>query len=392
MKNIVVLGLAVVVCGLMSCAGSKGSDEKVAILSIQQTVTDVMPLSQVFADIRYVPLETKDSLLIDRITKVIHRDSYVYVADRANVYRFSMTGVLSGQINKQGQGPDEYVSVTDFEVAEDGSIWILNRNNKRLLHYSWENELLETVDMTFWPKNIYLYDCDRMFVYIGNEIDEGNTDQLKLIDLKTKTVEQGFLPIDEKKAKYLHVSTANHFSQSHDGKKLYFFDVFTDSIYDLSGKGIHPMAQLDLNGKNIPPSFFDGSYDNIAVFFQSLFQYDYAYAGGFFLDNRNTYLLSYLYQKKQCFAVVDKATNRSVLEFRQLRDDVNLAGYPINLTGQQIFIQRDHTLALPLIPGDIIDYAEANLDAGAIQQVKEAIQYAGEDQNPVILIMAMGDR
>ncbi|MDR2118148.1 MAG: 6-bladed beta-propeller, partial [Tannerellaceae bacterium] len=163
--------------------------------------------------------------------------------------------------------------------------------------------------------------------------------------------------MDSAKAKFLHIHSANHFSRAFGSENgVYFFMMFEDVIHQWTNDKLRPAFRVNINQRNIPPSFYRNDYADVSVFFQALFRENYAYGTGLFLDYGKDFLYAYFYGGECHFALISGESREATLDFKSIREDVALSGYPINLTKQSYFIQDNNELILPLIPADIIDY------------------------------------
>jgi hypothetical protein len=372
-----------------SCNRRQAMDETPVEFSISSKIyTDGVKSSAVFSSVKCVPLETNQDLLLDDAVKIIHHDHFIYVADRFALYRFDEDGKSCGIINRNGAGPEEYRSIADFEVNADQTVWILSRTDKTLYKYTWEGVLEKTVRMNYWAKKMFFVSPEKVCIYIGNEMDENNRHQLKTVDLSADSVTGNHLEIDPGKAKYLHIQSAGHFSKVFNRKdEMYFFDMFDDVIHKWSNGCLTPVFRIDINHKNIPSSFYDNDYSDVSAFFQALFKGDHAYGTDLFVEYEKDCLYAYFYSGERHFALVSKATREATLDFKTIIEDVVLSGYPINLTGQSCFIQKNNELILPLVPSEIVEYAKKHSDEETRHKIQQRIRYAGEDQNPILLII-----
>jgi hypothetical protein len=389
MKSFDKLYLLVAFCTITSCGlqqADKGKN-KTILSVVPQSIKNEVKTSEFFSSVKYISLETNQELLLDNIRKIDHKDHFIYVSDRFAVYKFDENGSLLSKIKKVGAGPDEYVSISDFAVNTDGSVWILSRNNQTLYNYTWEGELINHMKLNYWAARIFLISPDEMCLYIGNEMDENNQHQLKIINPLTGHSIGNPLEIDKKKAKYLHVDSENHFSRSPDEEKVYFFTLFDDNIYSLSKDSTISTFRVNMNNKNIPSSFFEREYKDVQDFFQYLFNGNYAYGTIAFMENKNVYLYAYIYDKEVHLSLISKEEKESIIDFKTIIEDTNLFDYPIYLTKVSLFFQRNNEIIIPLIPSDILQYTEANLSPTDSDKVKQIINYTSEDQNPVLLLL-----
>jgi hypothetical protein len=377
------------VLGINSCGVKQSIDDEPQSISVaQESFVEKAYSSKIFSSIQYVSLNTTDDLLIDNIVKIIHRDHIIYIADRYALYKFNEDGEILGEIKKNGQGPDEYLSVSDFEIDTNETVWILSRSEQKLYQYTWDSEMKKYLELNCWVSKIHLISPEEMYLYIGNEMDENNLHQLKRINLNTNTVINNYLEIDKQKAKYLHINSVNHFSKEiNNNECIYFFNIFDDAVYKLFKDTISPAFHVNIIEKNIPASFFDNEYNDISEFFQFLFKRNLAYGTALFVEYEDQYLFSYYYDRECHLSLISKETKESVIDFKIMAEDKYLLGYPVNLTDQNIFIQWNNELIIPLIPSDIMQYAETQLSVEDKNKLKQIIHYTDEDQNPVLLIV-----
>jgi hypothetical protein len=335
-----------------------------------------------------ISLETNQDLLLDDIIKIDHRNNYIYVADRFSMYKFNENGNLLKKMNKLGPGSEEYLAISDFEIVNDDLFWILSRKNQTLYEFTWDGKLTNSIKLNYWASKMYLISPELLCLYIGNEMDNNNQHQLKIINLTTKELVSNQINIDKKKAHYLHVHSLNNFSRSMNNN-MYYFNIFEDIIYTLNDDTISPVYHINIRNNNIPDSFFDGEYVDVQDFFQSLFNANYAYGTTLFVEYENAYLFSYYYDKICHFSFIRKETNESFIDCKTIIEDVVLLGYPVNLSNVTPFIQKNNELIFPIHPFDIIQYAESNMNLDDLNKIKQKIKFSDDDQNPVLLVLKM---
>lgn len=391
MKQFYSLILTCILISILSCKRSDKQDANgITLLSVNtESVQDKVCMSEIAKSAKCVPLVTSNDLLINDIVKVVHVGTNIYIADRMNLYKFDENGLALGEISKSGLGPGEYISISDFVVNEDGTVWVLCRSSKQLINYDWNSIEIENIPLNNWVNNIYKIDNDRLCLYLGNEIGGENHSQLKVLNIRTKKIESESLGIDLKKSKYLHVKSTNHFNSSNSTGNIYFFELFNDTIYKLSDNKVTPYYNFLIGNKNIPTSFFDTEYKDIMDFFQTLFKNNYAYGVNIFMESIDQYVFSYYYKGECHMAIIPKDDSHSPKNFKIIEDDVNFYKYPINLTDLNLFIQNNNELIIALTPTDIITYATKNLGIEKVEEVKKILKYTNEDQNPILIFMEM---
>lgn len=114
---------SLVVWGLLSCSRGNSDNSCIAVESeIEQL--DFANLSDLVSDFKIVPLETSDSLIIGRISKVKKRGDALYVQADDRLLKFSLAGDFERELIHKGSGPDEVLNIADFEV-KGNNIYIL---------------------------------------------------------------------------------------------------------------------------------------------------------------------------------------------------------------------------------------------------------------------------
>lgn len=377
MKNIFWLLLL-----LFTACGQEVRKNSLTELSVPSlSSTSSLRMSAFASSVQCVPLAANDSVVIDELVRVIVAKNFIYAADKGTLYKFTQDGDLISSICHRGKAPSEYINISDFQVDENGDVWVLSRNNKALYKYTWEGSLGRKITLGNWVEKIYFLGKDRMLLYAGNEKSKDYKHTLYTLNLETETIVHEALLIDDFKSAYLHVKSLNHFSGN--GKQCLFYQMFNDTIYSLSDNGeVTPEYVLNLGGRNIPASFYEHKYRDIMDFFQSLFKETYAYGTELFIHNDTSCLFSLCYDGNVCWCM--KRGNETVIGNR-LTDDMCLSGYELDLSELSYFVQPDNQLVIVLSPYPVMDYAKKNLSEEQQKVLAEKMRYSGEDQNPVLL-------
>ena len=124
---------------LCLCSCSQPSKHDVAQAVFPQVVdftceTTDTPLSTLFSSYRLVQLETNDSCLVGgERTKIVKREGVYYVnsqnymGEGDDICLFDAEGRFLRKFNRCGQGPEEYIKVSNFDVVNRGAgaeIWV----------------------------------------------------------------------------------------------------------------------------------------------------------------------------------------------------------------------------------------------------------------------------
>ena len=126
------------VCVLLSsCSDQKAT--KIALIADLSPEESRPTWTELFSD-RYeiTPLETTSGSLIGQIDKIrkFRNHYYVLSSNGKTIHHFDKDGKFVSSLNRQGQGPEEYPRIEDFDVCEaDGKTEVWISDNKSLKVY-----------------------------------------------------------------------------------------------------------------------------------------------------------------------------------------------------------------------------------------------------------------
>lgn len=104
------------------------STEKKDIKNIRVDIDRLQKVSffDIFSRATIIPLETNDSSLIRNITKVIPFNDKFYILDylNAEILFFDESGNFINKISDKGDGPKQYINISDFDIDRSKDILI----------------------------------------------------------------------------------------------------------------------------------------------------------------------------------------------------------------------------------------------------------------------------
>lgn len=153
---------------LGACAGN---DPQVCIRVDMVTAVEqpaqVKPLDQWAKSVRFIPLETNDSILIKRINDVIVHDDKVLVWHEHRLSLFDRNGKYLHDIGRQGGGPGEFTEVCNVWV-DDRNVYLFDAG-KYVKTYSWKGDFLSSMSVPRRMQAVFpLRDKDVLGGYISN--------------------------------------------------------------------------------------------------------------------------------------------------------------------------------------------------------------------------------
>ncbi len=127
----------------------------------------VVNLSQLGKELQYIPLETKTDYLIKEIDKIEFSDSFIFVSETKRLLQFDMKGKFIRQIGSVGRGPEEYLSVPDFCIANiKHEVNIIS--NGKLLIYGFDGHFIKSFNLSFRPSQLILKDQNTLMYHLFN--------------------------------------------------------------------------------------------------------------------------------------------------------------------------------------------------------------------------------
>lgn len=145
---------------------NKKSDENVysdyiLVDNYEEVQIDEIP-SKFLDNKKYIHLYSDDvNLQFKEITKIMIKDDLVYILDEVSrkllIYD-KKTGEAVRSVGRRGSGPDEYILISDFDVDNDGNIYMIDGNLNKLFIY--KNDLSQTISkkLPFEPDIIKVLD------------------------------------------------------------------------------------------------------------------------------------------------------------------------------------------------------------------------------------------
>ena len=196
-------------------SGCKSGSEKsmTAVLSVGENKTDSLDLSICFRNLETVRIDESEKLL-DHVIKVKRSEDDIYVWDRSGLHRFSNGGKYICSIGNRGRGPNEYITLADFDVS--GSDVILLDMNKKVLLYDSDGFFQSSAAIPFYASSCKL---------LGKEVllsiaYQDYTEKFHVLSLPDFTEVRSFGECRENELTYRHFFQQKNYFQDKTGRLL----------------------------------------------------------------------------------------------------------------------------------------------------------------------------
>ncbi|WP_139279658.1 6-bladed beta-propeller [Tangfeifania diversioriginum] len=161
-RNVIIPCLFVIVIYLFLMIGynkSVSAQEQVVINPKINCNNEIL-FSDLFADINYIPLETKIENLISEPSKVRITDSLIFIKNHKPpaLLVFNYSGNFIAKIGREGRGPAEYNWLRSFCIDEKNRhVFIYNKYPDKLLIYNYDGTFVKSHS---YKKDIYMNDIE----------------------------------------------------------------------------------------------------------------------------------------------------------------------------------------------------------------------------------------
>jgi hypothetical protein len=242
--------LFVFTCIIYACEGEP-EHENLPVIQVEATDKAVASGS-ILDSLFLVPLRIPDSLFIGNVDAIKVYEDRLYVLDSykgATVNIFSMDGQFVNQLNRKGNGPEEYANLESFCVDLNSKEIVVNdREKRRLFTY----DLFTMAFKSTQPSDYYFTNIEsigRSLLTVSDEDISANQyrglDIWKNTKLDENTVNQFGSPVTS-----IELTFPESFSRV-KGKLLYTRPL-EDVVYKVSETGFEPYMRIDFQDKKVP--------------------------------------------------------------------------------------------------------------------------------------------
>jgi hypothetical protein len=159
----------------IACSNKKNSADSGIVIDLEQETS--VCVSDLFESIDVVQLETNEDCLIQAINKIIFHTNRYYILDekQQKLLCFDSVGKFLFKIDQKGQGPEEYVHISDFNIDPYEQTLLLLEPWGNLFTFDLEGRFISKIKL---PEEILAY----------NEVHSLNKDTLLFVSLNKYTL------------------------------------------------------------------------------------------------------------------------------------------------------------------------------------------------------------
>jgi len=255
------IGMLLVFVGFFGCEHKNNIvNDFVPVLKIDPTqASESINLSDLVDSVYYINLETNTQCIMGRITQLLIKRKYIYVADvqQDMVFVFDKKGQFVSRLDRQGRGEGEYVGLGSIFVDEsEAFLEVLEwsgKNSKRLI-YTISNFDLVNEELMYIPSASSCRKLDSFYYFTPQQIDNvvnGKPTNADVIIVNATTNTRDIL-FDK------NIFTGNNnysfytesFTMNEEGE-LFVSLMFDQTFYQLSGWEATPVMAVDFGEYSI---------------------------------------------------------------------------------------------------------------------------------------------
>ena len=122
----------------------------VETISIDYENGPLVCFDSIVSDIKFIKLETKENNMIGDIYKMLITNDRIIIADKfssKSVHLFDISGKHISKLSNLGNGPQEFLNITDVDITPSGLIAIKDNYKDILLYYNMDGEFVKKEDI-----------------------------------------------------------------------------------------------------------------------------------------------------------------------------------------------------------------------------------------------------
>lgn len=326
-------------------------------IKINPNSAKTLKYSEIFQECDIIPLYKDKNNIITRPDKIEIKDSIIYFANNKNLYGYDLNGNCKIKINKQGNGPGEYLSIADFIIND--KIEINDRDGRKLFIYDFNGN-----HMGNFNHNLYSYTFikkDNKYYFNSGCLynDETNNNcRVNIFNEKNKVIKQSYFEID-KYEREINIIEYSNFALFDD--TISFSYCLSDDIYCINKENLIKRLHIDFGNYSLPETFIK-EHNDLNIFMEEIKKVKYATLIDGYKESSNYLFFSYAFNGKRIFTLYNKKKDK-IHNFNEFEDDIFMP--EIN------FQTKYSELPLLLTNNSLYRIIEANIFLEKIEELKK---------------------
>jgi hypothetical protein len=335
---------------------------------------------------KFIQLETNENCLIGEMSKIIIQPDRIFILDifkAQSVFIFDSDGKWIHTIHQVGNGPDEYINVTDIYFDEDRRmLGLLCRSNRKIMFFDKNGKLQKQEKLPALFFNI----AKTKDGYIANTKNTSTPPSFKsnivVLTSDLQVHRQAFQIPGIWESSSLRSET--DFSDYHD--KLYYYPSLDNNVYRLTKDSVITAYKYDFPGKNFPEAWKTPEYFFPPLKISIWDRQHYIVDLNYFKETDQYVICAVTFDGTQKLVFFSK-TDKSVHVFLLQANPFTLSGFGRiqTITDDYIVTYRDADTFLRIMKDTDGEFAK--MDPEGMKFLKKSItRPLNEDDNPILCL------
>jgi len=342
-------------------------------------------LSEYFASLEYVPLETNSACLIDRNPIFYVLDEYIVAFTHRQCFLFDRKGKFIREIGRYGQGPDEYLYT--LKCVDELNKTVVARGSDNLLEYSFSGKVSRRFPSVLASNPTYLSDS---ILVLGVSNPKGDAIN-QLVFINTEKVVDSipnhqFFNLHDPSV-YGGIGSDSYFYRySND---LYYKNLYNDTIFRIIDRQLHPAWKFDMGRYSLPISI----RANIESLRKDARKYNQVHT---ILETDPFMLFSIFSERGDSAYIFDKRKNQTFILQKEQRlkgfyNDIDggLPFWPIHINLKQEMVAFLYPFTMKEMLTDDYFGRKTIRDKAANLRLRELIKRLDDEDNPILVIATL---
>jgi len=300
---------------------------------INRKVTNQYPLKSI-NKIHLIKINSQNKWFISSFAKIIKYNDLLYIFDNKSktgkkIFAIDQSGEIRAILDKTGQGPGEYVSITDFDIDKNRELfYVVDQIKQSILIYNRNFEYvgkLNPVDK--FPFNLISYNerSNHFVLGKGNSRFQPDFDYTILKMDYSGNIIGKYLPFDV----VISEQFGGSMRMAEIGEYVDYLPSYSNSIYRIDGDSCYELVQFQFSDPVL--TYFDfkatRSTENV-IFNQS------------FIESESFLIFNWMFNSEAFFTLVNKENNR-VVTYDNIKDTTCHCGTSLRFIN---FISKDEVV------------------------------------------------
>jgi hypothetical protein len=234
----------------VSCSNKKNDNDSIEKIGLTFGMKndEKVNLSTITDNIECVKLETNDKCLVGNITRSMLKDSLIFLKDNfERLFIFDKKGKCILKLNRIGQGPQEYLAISIFDVSlKNRLIYIYDGLSQKIIIYDFNGEFKRYKNINgIYPTDLMIWnDTIIALLFPKARLESSDFYRLKLYSSNIEFI-KGVHKVKPENIDYRQIQTG-WVKLIPSKYKLTYWDSLNDTVFTYDGNHVDPHFVFDV--------------------------------------------------------------------------------------------------------------------------------------------------